>query len=156
MNMNQPQVTIRKICPEDESRWRDLFDAYNRFYGREPSEPVNRHAWERIMDPNSPVHAIVAHDATGRIVGIANYVIHEGTTQLTPLCYLQDLIVDEQERGGGIGEKLIDWLIEEMNLQGWSRLYWNTKETNYRARGLYDKYTPHSGFLRYVVVNPSA
>ena len=46
---------------------------------------------------------------------------------------------------------LIDWLVEEMKLQGWSRLYWNTKENNYRARGLYDKYTPHSGFLRYVV-----
>ena len=27
---------------------------------------------------------------------------------------------------------------------------------NYRARGLYDKYTPHSGFLRYVVMNPAA
>jgi hypothetical protein len=26
----------------------------------------------------------------------------------------------------------------------------------YRARGLYDKYTPHSGFLRYAVNNPVA
>ena len=41
-----------------------------------------------------------------------------------------------------------------MKAQRWSRLYWNTKENNYRARGLYDKYTPHSGFLRYVVNNP--
>ena len=47
-------------------------------------------------------------------------------------------------------------LVAEMKAQGWSRLYWNTKENNYRARGLYDKYTPHSGFLRYVVVNPEA
>jgi hypothetical protein len=29
-------------------------------------------------------------------------------------------------------------------------------ETNYRARGLYDKYTPHSGFLRYVILNKDA
>ena len=27
----------------------------------------------------------------------------------------------------------------------------DTKEINYRARSLYDKYGPHSGFLRYVV-----
>ena len=31
----------------------------------------------------------------------------------------------------------------------------NYRENNYRARGLYDKYTPHSGFLRYVVLNPA-
>ena len=37
-----------------------------------------------------------------------------------------------------------------------SRLYWHTKETNYRARALYDKYNRHSGFLRYVVDNHDA
>jgi len=42
-----------------------------------------------------------------------------------------------------------------MKSRGWARLYWATRETNYRARGLYDKFTPHSGFLRYVVTNPS-
>jgi hypothetical protein len=46
---------------------------------------------------------------------------------------------------------LIDWLMAESKTRGWSRLYWHTKETNYRARGLYDKYTRHSGFLRYVI-----
>jgi hypothetical protein len=29
-----------------------------------------------------------------------------------------------------------------------------TTPADYRARGLYDKYTPHSGFLRYVVEIP--
>lgn len=32
----------------------------------------------------------------------------------------------------------------------------HNRESNYRARGLYDKYTPHSGFLRYVITNPEA
>lgn len=146
-------VTIRRISARDESRWRELWDAYNRFYEREPSEPLTQHAWKRIMDPKSPVHAIVAVDAADHVIGIANYIIHENTTQLTPVCYLQDLFVDPRQRGGGVGKQLIDWLIAEMEAQGWSRLYWNTKETNYRARGLYDKYTPHSGFLRYVINN---
>jgi hypothetical protein len=51
---------------------------------------------------------------------------------------------------------MIDWLVAEMSTQGWSRLYWHTKETNYRARGLYDKYTPHSGFLGYVIMNSTS
>jgi hypothetical protein len=50
-----------------------------------------------------------------------------------------------------VGKALIDWMVAECRRQKWSRLYWNTKESNYRARGLYDKYTPHSGFLRYVI-----
>jgi ribosomal protein S18 acetylase RimI-like enzyme len=67
------------------------------------------------------------------------------------MCYLQDLYVDPEARGGGVGRMLIDWLVEETNRQGWARLYWATRENNYRARALYDTYTPHSGFLRYVV-----
>ncbi|ARP91507.1 GNAT family N-acetyltransferase [Bordetella genomosp. 9] len=145
-------LTIRPIEPQDEARWRCLWDGYTRFYEREPDETLTRHTWARIMDPHAPVHAIVAvEDAT--VIGIANYILHENTSTLTPVCYLQDLYVDPDARAQGVGKQLIDWLIAEMKARGWSRLYWNTKENNYRARGLYDKYTPHSGFVRYVVPN---
>jgi GNAT superfamily N-acetyltransferase len=105
------------------------------------------------MDPACPVYATVA-ESDGKVVGIANYLIHESTSLLTPVCYLQDLFVDPSQRGIGIGRMLIDWLVEEMKSQGWSRLYWSTRENNYQARALYDCYTPHSGFLRYVIENP--
>ncbi len=147
-------VTIRQIEPRDEARWRELWDGYIRFYEREPSEAVTRHAWARLMDPASPILAIVAEGEGAGVVGIANYVIHESTSALTPVCYLQDLFVDPGQRAGGVGKLLIDWLVAEMAVRGWSRLYWHTKENNYRARGLYDKYTPHSGFVRYVMLNP--
>ncbi len=143
---------IRRIEARDEQRWRELWDGYCRFYEREPAPAINDHTWKRIRDAASPVHGIVAEEA-GRVIGIANYIIHENTSTLTPVCYLQDLFVDPTLRAGGVGKQLIDWLVAEMKEQGWSRLYWNTKENNYRARGLYDKYTPHSGFLRYVINN---
>jgi ribosomal protein S18 acetylase RimI-like enzyme len=50
-----------------------------------------------------------------------------------------------------VGRQLIDWLLEEAKRQGWSRVYWTTKENNYRARGLYDSYTPRSEFVQYRV-----
>jgi GNAT superfamily N-acetyltransferase len=142
---------VRKIAPRDEQRWRELWDGYTRFYEREPSEGITRHTWARILDPVSSVHAIVAERDGGDVVGIANYIVHENTSALTPACYLQDLFVQPDRRAAGVGKLLIDWLVEQMKIEGWSRLYWNTKENNYRARGLYDKYTPHSGFLRYVI-----
>jgi len=149
-------VTIRRIEARDEKRWRALWDGYCRFYERDLSEAITRHTWARILDQASPVHAIVAERAGDGVIGIANYLIHENTWTLTPVCYLQDLFVDPVERAAGVGKQLIDWLMAETKAQGWARLYWSTHENNYRARGLYDKYTPHSGFLRYVVNNPDA
>ncbi len=149
-------VTLRKIEVRDEARWRVLWDGYCRFYERDMSTmaPVTQHLWSRLMSSAPTVHAIVAQDASG-VIGIAHYILHENTSTLTPVCYLQDLFVDPQCRAVGVGKQLIDWLVAEMKAQGWSRLYWNTKENNYRARGLYDKFTPQSGFLRYGMNNPS-
>jgi GNAT superfamily N-acetyltransferase len=144
-------VTIRRIEARDEPRWRVLWEAYNRFYETEPVEAVTRHTWTRIMDPASPVWAIVAERDGHGVIGIANCVMEEKTTKLTPVCYLSDLFVDPAQRAGGVGRMLISWLIAEGKARGWSRLYWHTKETNYRARGLYDQFTAHSGFLRYVI-----
>ena len=149
-------VTIRKIEARDEPRWRQLWDGYTRFYEREPAEPQTRHTWSRIFDAAVPLHAIVAEDSKDGVIGIANYIIHENTSTLAPVCYLQDLYIDPAVRAGGVGRQMIDWLLAEVKQQGWARLYWNTRENNYRARGLYDKYTPHSGFLLYRVNNPGA
>ena len=146
-------VNVRPLQARDESAWRILWDSYVRFYEREPDAALTRHTWNRIMDPAAAVHAIVAETTAGEVIGIANYILHENTATLTPVCYLQDLYVAPQARATGVGKQLIDWLQDAMKAQGWSRLYWNTKENNYRARGLYDKYTPHSGFLRYVIDN---
>jgi GNAT superfamily N-acetyltransferase len=149
-------VNIRKVEVRDEPRWRELWLGYCRFYEFEASEAVTRHTWARITDAAAPVHAIVAERAGAGVIGMANYVIHENTWSLTPVCYLEDLYVDPGERAAGVGKQLIDWLLAQMQAQGWARLYWNTKENNYRARGLYDTYTPHSGFVRYVISNPAA
>jgi GNAT superfamily N-acetyltransferase len=149
------KVTIRPIEARDEARWRELWEGYCTFYERAPNEPVAKYTWARIMDPAVPVYAIVA-EREGDVIGIANYLLHENTATLTPVCYLQDLFVDPARRSAGVGKQLIDWLLAEMKARDWARVYWNTRENNYRARGLYDKYVPHSGFVRYVVANPVA
>ena len=148
-------ITIRKIKPEDETRWRELWDGYTRFYEREPNDAITRRTWKSILDPATDLDAIVAEVDGSSVIGMANYLIHENTSTLTPVCYLADLFVDPIHRGGNTGKLIIDWLVEEMKSQGWARIYWHTKETNYRARGLYDKYGPHSGFLRYAIENPT-
>jgi GNAT superfamily N-acetyltransferase len=146
---------IRRIEAGDEPRWRELWDGYTRFYEREPREALTRRTWARIMDPGSPIDAIVA-EHRGRVMGIANYLTHESTLAVMPVCYLQDLFVDPACRGAGLGRAMIDWLVAEMKARGWARLYWNTRADNAQARALYDRYTPESGFVRYVLHNAEA
>lgn len=149
-------LTVRRVRPGDEPRWRELWDGYTRFYQREPSEEQTRYTWRRILDDAAPVYSIVAETADRGVIGIANYLVHENTSKLAPVCYLQDLFVDPACRGGGVGRSLIDWLVAETARQNWARLYWHTRENNYRARMLYDSYIPQRGSVCYVLENPAA
>jgi GNAT superfamily N-acetyltransferase len=76
-------------------------------------------------------------------------VIHPGSWTLQPICYLEDLFVDPQARGRGIGRALIDDLVALARARGWSRLYWHTKASNETARRLYDRYVAADDFVRY-------
>jgi len=62
---------------------------------------------------------------------------------------LEDLFVDPNVRGHGVGRALIDAVYEVAVKSGASRLYWNTDATNETARKLYDSYTNESGKVQY-------
>ena len=147
------ELVVRPAARGDFAQWLPLWEGYNAFYERTVAPEVTQTTWGRFFDAYEPMHALVA-ERDGRLVGLVHYLFHRNTAMIQPTCYLQDLFVDPKTRAKGVGKQLVDWLVAEVKAQNWSRLYWATAETNYRARGLYDKYTPHSGFLRYVVKNP--
>ena len=149
--MNTSTVVVRPIEARDEAIWRELWVGYCRFYEVDVAKAVTDHTWKRICDPASPVAAIVAENGTVGVIGMCNYILHENTWELAPVCYLEDLFVKPDARAVGVGRALIEWLVARMQAEGWSRVYWNTKENNYRARGLYDKFTPRDPFVRYVI-----
>ena len=125
------KINIRRAAPQDEKRWRELFDGYCSFYKRAPSEALTRHTWRRIMDEASPIQAIIAETPSDGVIGIANYVVHEHTLGLTPVCYLGDLFVDPTHPPPEWAS-MIGWLVAEMKREGWSRLYWHTRRTTPR------------------------
>lgn len=143
-NMN---VTIRALRAEDYSRWRPLWDGYTRFYGCDLDESVTACTWERALNPRSSLFCRVA-EIDGKVIGFALCVLHEGTWSTAPICYLEDLFVDEAARGAGAGQALIDALIAEGKGEGWSKLYWVTRESN-PARKLYDRFGEADDYVRY-------
>jgi GNAT superfamily N-acetyltransferase len=149
------QSRVRDLTSTDETAWRRLWAGYCNFYEVVMPDEQTNYTFKRLIDPASTVKGLVVENPEGRIVGICNYILHENTWIPSPICYLEDLFVEPNIRGGGIGEAMIQELVDRLDTQGWSRLYWMTKENNYRARGLYDKFAKADGFVRYVVKKPA-
>lgn len=149
--MSSP-VLVRDLALADRDAWRVLWDGYNRFYGRHGptalAEQITATTWARFFDPNEPVHALVAESA-GALLGLSHYLFHRSTTQLGPVCYLQDLYTAPDARGRGVGKALIKAVGQRARQAGCARLYWQTHETNTTARALYDKLASRSGFIVY-------
>ncbi|EMV7410317.1 GNAT family N-acetyltransferase [Enterobacter soli] len=140
-------VTVRAVRAEDYPQWRPLWDGYTHFYDCVLDESVTASTWERALDPHSSMFCRVA-ESEGRVIGFAMCVLHEGTWSTAPLCYLEDLFVDATLRGAGTGQALIDALMEEGKREGWSKLYWVTRQNN-PARKLYDRFGEADDYVRY-------
>jgi GNAT superfamily N-acetyltransferase len=143
-------VVIRAALPSDEKAWRELWRGYCQFHGTWLAAEVTDRTWQRILDPDSAIMCLVA-EVEGQVYGFANCVVHEGTWEVQPLCYLEDLYVLPSARGRGLGTALVDWLRNAMRAEGWARLYWMTRSDNAQARALYDRFGQADGFVRYVV-----
>jgi len=145
-------VVIRPVIATDQPAWRNLWDGYNAFYGREgPTalpEVVTRTTWTRFLQPNEPVHALVAVRGA-ELVGLCHYLFHRSTSRIADVCYLQDLFTAPQARGQGVGGRLIEAACERARAVGCSRVYWQTQQTNSTARSLYDRLAQFKGFIVY-------
>ncbi len=143
-----PDVVIRPAAAKDEARWRELWAGYVKFYRGAVAEDATANTWRLILDPTSNIDALVA-ERGGEVIGICNYLFHDNTWSTKPICYLQDLFVDPDARGGGAARGLILACEKKAKEKGAFRLYWQTQEYNGAARSLYDTIVPRSSFIVY-------
>lgn len=141
-------MKIRPIVSEDFSAWLSLWESYNTFYKRTLPIEITKKTWERFLDPQEPMHALVAEE-NDQIVGLVHFLFHRNTAMLNDTCYLQDLFTIESARGKGVGKTLILAVYDKAKEQNSARVYWQTHETNKTAMALYDKVADYSGFVVY-------
>jgi len=146
-------VLIRDPRPEDEAAWRRLWSGYVAFYESEVSDEVTAATWQRLLTPGSNMFGRIA-EWQGAVAGFTVCVLHPGSWTIAPACYLEDLYVDPDLRGHGIGQALIEDLISMARDNGWSRIYWHTRQSNETARRLYDKFAEADDFVRYRIFLP--
>ena len=65
------------------------------------------------------------------------------------VCYLSDLYVEPDLRGGGVGRALTDHVFDFARDNSIPNVRWLTQDSNAVARKLYDSYGDKSGFILY-------
>jgi predicted GNAT family acetyltransferase len=61
---------------------------------------------------------------------LAHSIYHRSAWTTSDDCYLQDLFVADDARGGGVGRALIEHVYADARRRGASRVYWLTHESN--------------------------
>ncbi|POA57695.1 MULTISPECIES: GNAT family N-acetyltransferase [Pseudomonas] len=142
------QIQIRTVTAADHAAWLPLWQAYLRFYETELADAVTQSTWQRLLDASEPTHAALAWDGE-RAVGLVHFIYHRSNWSIENACYLQDLLVTPEQRGTGVGRKLIEFVYAQAKQDGCAKVHWLTHETNATAIQLYERIAERPGFIQF-------
>ena len=141
-------LTIRVIEAKDKDQWLILWAGYLEFYKSTISSEQTELTWKRLINNELKMFGFVAENEDG-VIGFTHCLFRPSTWTETDYCYLEDLFVDLNIRGKGVGRALIDKVVELAREKKSKRVYWTTQEFNKTARVLYDSITPVSEYVQY-------
>jgi GNAT superfamily N-acetyltransferase len=141
-------LTIRAIEEKDKDQWLKLWAGYLEFYKSTISSEQTELTWKRLINNEQKMFGFVAESEEG-VIGFTHCLFRPSTWTETDYCYLEDLFVDPNIRGKGIGRALINKVVELAKEKNSKRVYWTTQEFNKTARVLYDSIIPVSEFVQY-------
>ena len=87
----------------------------------------------------NPIFGTIVSEVDGLVVGMALYYFRYSTWKGKRL-YLEDLIVSETMRGRGLGEKLLEAIIEQARKTACTGLMWQVLDWNEPAINFYKKF----------------
>ena len=141
-------LTIRAIEEKDKDQWLKLWAGYLEFYKSTISSEQTELTWKRLINNELKMFGFVAESEEG-VIGFTHCLFRPSTWTETDYCYLEDLFVDPNIRGKGVGRALMNKVFELAKEKKSKRVYWTTQEFNQTARVLYDSITPVSEFVQY-------
>jgi GNAT superfamily N-acetyltransferase len=134
-------VSITHAQSHDVHILAELLDEVNHFYGAPTTEPPGSQL-RQINDAlfsNAPAgYALLAWEDDSP-VGFASYSYLWPAVGLTRSLYLKELYVRESHRREGIGDQLMQALIEVARDNHCSRIEWTTDDDNDTAQRFYEK-----------------
>jgi GNAT superfamily N-acetyltransferase len=145
---DHPAPLVRPLLAGERALWQPLWRDYLTFYKAELPDALYDLTWQRLQDPAEPMFVLGAF-VEGKLRGIVHGIYHRSCWTAGDYCYLQDLFVDANARGQGLGRALIAAVVAEARSKGACRVHWLTQEDNATARALYDRLADRTGFIQY-------
>lgn len=140
---------VAAVRNEDREAWAQLYVAYADFYQMTPSDETMATVWSWMLDEGCPFYGLVVRNTAGGLVGLAHYKAIPSPLRGKMVGFLDDLFIAPAYRGGGAIDALMSALKREGEARGWPFIRWITKDNNYRARALYDRYATRTDWVTY-------
>lgn len=91
----------------------------------------------RLILDNPALGRLFALREGGKVLGMANLLITVSTAEGATVAILEDVIVSAEQRGRGLGRRLLDHVIAWAGQAGMARITLLTDSDNYRAQATY-------------------
>lgn len=132
-------MKIVRATLEDIGRAAPLFDRYRVFY-EQPSDPDLAERFLRDRLENGESHVYLAEDDAGTAVGFMQLFASFSSVSACKIWILNDLYVESDLRGNGIGRALLNQSVQLARETGAKRVILSTANDNKRAQGLYESF----------------
>jgi GNAT superfamily N-acetyltransferase len=86
-----------------------------------------------------PLYGLFVAEAGDRIVGMAIHYVRYSTWK-GPMLYLEDIVIEENHRGKGIGSLLFEQCVRYAHHKGYHGMMWQVLDWNTPAINFYKKY----------------
>lgn len=145
-----PTWVVEGLQLTDRSAWERLYTGYGSFY-ETPMPPAKlARVWSWLLDPGHELAGLVVRaESASPAVGLAHYRPFARPLHGSVGCYLDDLFVAPDTRGGGAAAALLAELADLSATNGWDVIRWITRESNSRARRLYDRVAASTDLVTY-------
>ncbi len=142
-------LQVRPLQASDEAPWRRLWTQYLEYYESTVPEEVYLSTFARLLGDDSADFCGLLALVDDKPVGITHYLLHRHCWKVENVCYLQDLYVDGDQRGTGVGRALIEAVYNRADTAGSPAVYWLTQDSNEAGRRLYDRVAQLTPFIKY-------
>lgn len=136
MGASTASFQVRSAGMDDLPALAVLFDGYRMFYGQ-PSDVLRAGAFLRQRLERGDSHLLLALDADGGALGMAQLYPSFTSIGTAPVEILNDLFVAAVARGRGVGQALLRRAADDASARGALRLVLSTAVDNATAQALY-------------------
>jgi len=132
VSLSSSQVTIREAIHADATDVVRLIQT-----SVDTGSPLTEEYVHEYLD--SPKSKILLAEKDGKSVGLLSYSIRPDLWHATMCCFIEEITVDEPERGKGIGTQLIQFVMDKMKKSGCAEIVLIVDKENIAAQHLYKR-----------------